>query len=101
MLFFRTRFPFPCRYIVPIPIVLHFLDAVENGMRHLGFCSLGIGYQPIENPQLRRALKLGAGMTGVLVTSVKKTGSSFGVLEKGDVLLSFDDVKIANDGSIP
>jgi len=40
-------------------------------------------------------------LSGVLITTVQPTGSSAGLLRPGDVLLSFDGVPLANDGSVP
>jgi hypothetical protein len=40
-------------------------------------------------------------LSGVLITTVQPTAASRGILHPGDVLLSFDGVPIANDGTVP
>jgi hypothetical protein len=50
---------------------------------------------------MRKALGLEDDNCGVLVSSVYSTGSSEGLVEPGDVLLSIDGLKISSDGMIP
>lgn len=40
-------------------------------------------------------------LSGVLVTTVQPTAAAHGLLKPGDVLLSFDGVSLANDGTVP
>jgi hypothetical protein len=40
-------------------------------------------------------------LSGVLITTVQPTAAAAGLLKPGDVLLSFDGVPLANDGSVP
>jgi hypothetical protein len=42
-----------------------------------------------------------ADLSGVLITTVQPTSAAHGLLKPGDVLLSFDGVPLANDGSVP
>ena len=65
-----------------------------------GYCSLGIVFQTLENAGLRRSLGMGGGMSGVLVNRVQPTSPAAAALRKGDVLLAFDGVPIANDGTV-
>lgn len=46
-----------CRYIIPVPVINHFLSDVEETGRYVGFCSLGVTCQPTENVQLRDHLR--------------------------------------------
>ena len=39
-------------------------------------------------------------MTGVLVNTIQQTSSCAAVIKKGDVLMEFDHVPIANDGTV-
>lgn len=88
-------------YIVPVPVIKHFLLDVEKHKRYLGFPTLGVETQKLENSDLRAALGLPAGQNGVLVRRVEPTSAAGGVLQKGDVLLSFDAQPIACDGTVP
>ncbi|KXZ49426.1 hypothetical protein GPECTOR_21g652 [Gonium pectorale] len=65
---------------------------------------LGLRYQRMESPALRRALGLpgsggAAGGGGVLVTGVDPTGSAAGVVQVHDVLLAVEGRPVAPDGT--
>lgn len=87
-------------YIIPTPVVQHFLSEVRKYGSYQGYCSLGVLCQNLENPHLRAALGMAGGMTGVLVNTIQKTSNAAKVLKPGDVLLEFDGVRIANDGTV-
>lgn len=86
-------------YLVPAPIIRHFLDDVEDG-RFDGFPELGFRFQTLENPAHRARLGLDEVEGGVLVTAVSTSGCADGVLEPGDVLLAIDGVAIDSGGSV-
>ncbi|KAL2643767.1 hypothetical protein R1flu_011354 [Riccia fluitans] len=87
-------------YIIPVPIINHFLEDVEERNRYVGFCSLGLTCQATENAQLRELLKMAPGVTGVLVSKVQKLTDTNQWIKKDDVLLAFDGSPIANDGTV-
>ena len=72
--------------------------------RYTGFPGIGVEWQKLESAPLRRWLGMpdvpGAA-SGVLVRRVEPTAPAAAVLRRGDVLLSFDGVAIANDGTVP
>lgn len=86
-------------YIVPAPIVRHFLNDVKDG-RFDGFPDLGFWAQSLENPALRSKLGLKPDQGGLLVTAVTEEGSGHGVMQPGDVLLAINGVAIGADGSV-
>ena len=87
-------------YMIASPVVEHFLQDVQAGVDD-GFPDLGIVYQPLESRVHRRALGMKPmGHRGVLVTHVVHGGSSWGVLEKGDVLMAVDGKSVASDGTV-
>jgi hypothetical protein len=86
-------------YMVPAPVVRHFLDDVADG-RYDGFPSLGIDWQPIENRDLRLLYGVPAGRGGVLVTRVMPDSSARDVLRRGDVLLSLAGQAVGSDGTV-
>jgi len=87
-------------YAIAAPVVQHFLADVEEGRRD-AFPSLGIVTQKLESPTHRRALGLSRRSGGVLVTRVAYGGSSWEVLQPGDVLLEVDGVSVMADGTVP
>ncbi|KAK7839228.1 protease do-like 10 [Quercus suber] len=88
-------------YIIPVPVIKHFLDGVEESGKYVGFCSLGLVCQPTENVQLRNHFKMLPEMTGVLVSKINPLSDAYKILKKDDIILTFDGVPIANDGTVP
>jgi len=83
-------------YMVPAPVLRHFLDDVTDGKVD-GFPHLGARLQPLESPALRSSLGLEARQTGGLVTRVDFASPAYGVLERGDVLVSIGGYPVAGD----
>ncbi|MFW5921649.1 MAG: S1C family serine protease, partial [Polyangiales bacterium] len=103
-------------YIIPVPVVEHFLRDVTRGSptaarravperaTHTedGFPELGVVTQLLESPAQRRSLGLPPDDDdGVLITQVAFGSSAWDVLRPGDVLLEVDGVPIASDGTVP
>lgn len=88
-------------FVVPVNVIDHFLDDVKRHGSYSGVCGLGVRLQPMENDQLRRHFNMGVEDTGVLVLSTATTAPAATLLQKGDVVLKVDDIRIANDGTIP
>jgi len=113
-------------YIIPTPVIKHFLNDIEQSGKYLGFCSLGIHWQTIENKGMISALKLpkaaaaavadssssslpsksrrgddsSGRSNGILIRKVEPLTDTAKVLKSGDVLLKFDDHNIASDGTV-
>ncbi|OUZ99296.1 Peptidase S1 [Macleaya cordata] len=88
-------------YIIPVPVIKHFIAGVEDSGQYTGFCSLGLSCQPTENAQLREHFRMRPEMTGVLVSKINPLSDAHRVLKKDDIVLAFDGVPIANDGTVP
>ncbi|CAD7694758.1 unnamed protein product [Ostreobium quekettii] len=88
-------------YVIPTPVIRHFLQDYSRNKKVTGFPALGITYQRLDAKDIRESCGLKEGQSGVMVRSVNPTSNSFGVLEVGDVLMEFDGVKIACDGTVP
>jgi len=87
-------------YIIPVPVIHHFLEDIERHRAYTGFPDFLPTYQPLENDSLRHYLGVSSDQTGILVGRVPNLGHIAGVLKKGDVLLSVDGVQIGDDASI-
>ncbi|CAH8307330.1 unnamed protein product [Eruca vesicaria subsp. sativa] len=87
-------------YIIPTPIVKHFITSVEENVQFPGFCSLGISCQSMENAGIRRLFKMTPKMTGTLIRRVDPLSSCYGILKEKDVLLSVDGVSVGNDQTV-
>ncbi|XWS58892.1 hypothetical protein CRYUN_Cryun08bG0073900 [Craigia yunnanensis] len=88
-------------YIIPVPVIKHFIAGIEESGKYVGFCSMGLSCQPMENVQLRNHFKMQPQMTGVLVSKINPLSDAHRVLKKDDIILEFDGVPIANDGTVP
>ena len=86
-------------YMVPAPIIKHLLRDIEDGA-YDGTPDLGIYYQEMENPDLRKKNQMSEEETGVLVAHLLLDYPAGDKLQIGDVILSVDGTDIANDGTI-
>ncbi|KAE8812838.1 protease Do-like 9 [Hordeum vulgare] len=76
------------------------IDAAINS-GNSGFPIIGIEWQKMENPDLRKAMGMKPDQKGVRVRRVEPTAPESGCLQPSDIILSFDGVDIANDGTVP
>lgn len=53
----------------------------------------------MENPDLRMAMGMKPDQKGVRIRRIDPTSPEFAVLKASDIILSFDGVHIANDGT--
>ena len=86
-------------YMVPIPVVQHFLADMEDG-RYDGFPEDGIILQAMENSALRKIYGLGEKQSGALVISVLPGTPAQGRIFPGDVILSLDGRNVADDCTV-
>ncbi len=86
-------------YMVPAPVVEHFLADVRDGQFD-GFPSLALSYQTMENPDLRAAHGVDEGQSGILINRAYPLSPCRGMLDSGDVLLAVEGFDIANDASV-
>lgn len=64
-----------------------------------GFPILGVEWQKMENPDLRLLIGMKPDQKGVRIRRINPTAPEFKILKPSDVILSFDGVDIANDGT--
>lgn len=87
-------------YVIPTTVVSHFLNDYDRNEKYTGFPCLGVLLQKLENPALRACLNVTVN-EGVLIRAVEPTSLAKEVLKKGDVIVSFDGVPVANEGTVP
>ncbi|GFQ02331.1 protease Do-like 2 chloroplastic [Phtheirospermum japonicum] len=87
-------------YVIPTTVVSHFLEDYERHGKYTGFPSLGVLLQKLENPALRACLNVPTN-EGVLVRKVEPTSDASNVLKEGDVIVSFDNVRVGCEGTVP
>ncbi|XP_010254417.1 PREDICTED: protease Do-like 9 isoform X2 [Nelumbo nucifera] len=88
-------------YVIPTPVIMHFIIDYERNKEYTGFPTLGVEWQKMENPDLRMAMGMTSDQKGVRIRRVEPTAPESQVLKPSDILLSFDGIDIANDGTVP
>lgn len=88
-------------YVIPVPVIRHFLEDVEKNGRFSGVCGLGVRLQGLESDSLRRHCGMKDDESGILLTALAPLSPAANVLKVQDVILAVDGIKVANDGSIP
>ncbi|GAB4817615.1 hypothetical protein N2152v2_004661 [Parachlorella kessleri] len=88
-------------YVIPTPVIDHFLDDFKRNGTFTAFPALGIQWQRMESAALRAACGMREDMKGVLIRSVYPCSHAYGRLLPGDILMSFDGVQVACDGTVP
>jgi len=86
-------------YGIPLPVIHHFLDDIEDG-QYNGYPELGVLFMDTRNRALRGDLTLGTNQTGVAVVRTDPFGSAHGHIQPRDVLTAIDGHTIANDGTV-
>jgi S1-C subfamily serine protease len=85
--------------LIPPAIIQGFLAGAAAGLP-VGVPALGITFQAIANPAMRRQLGLGEDDGGILVTRIDHGGTCDGALEPRDILVSIDEHLIDADGNV-
>ncbi len=86
-------------YMVPVPIIRHFLKDIEDGS-YQGIPDLAIDTQEMESPALRGRYGMTEEQTGVLVSRLFPGSPSKGILRVGDVILAIDGRDVANNATV-
>lgn len=87
-------------YMIPAPVVRHFLeDVARDGVFH-GTPELGLKMQKMENPALLQRFGLKKGETGALVNMVYPGSPAEGLINKDDVVIAVDGYPVEEDGTI-
>ncbi|MFC1521647.1 PDZ domain-containing protein [Elusimicrobiota bacterium] len=86
-------------YIVPITHITRFLEDIKNGA-YDGVPDLGVYWQKLESESLRTFYKLKEGQSGILITRVIYGGSAWNILKEEDVIVSVEDHRVANNGTV-
>jgi len=80
-------------------MIRRFLEDVKSG-RYEGIPALGVAFQEMENPSMRRAYGLSEDATGVLINKIQYDSSAWGILQPGDVLMRLAGTPIGQNGTV-
>ena len=86
-------------YMVPAPVITYFLEDITDGT-YDGPPGLGISWQKMENPDIRRKSGMAENQNGMLVTKIYPDSPARGILKPEDILLSIEGNNVENDGTI-
>lgn len=88
-------------YLIPYPVIRHFLDDVEKNGRVTGFPRMGLEFQELENVSAKAALGFPTEKSGVMISHIFKMSPAAKVLERDDIICSIDGHEIGDDGTVP
>ncbi|MBN2406950.1 MAG: trypsin-like peptidase domain-containing protein [Elusimicrobia bacterium] len=86
-------------YMVPAPIVKHFLEDITDG-RYDGIPSVGVTWQDMENADLRRKYGLPDDKQGIMIREIYQGSAAEEILKEEDIILAIDGINIENDGTV-
>ena len=86
-------------YIIPVPIIKHFLDEVLSNKEYRGFPTIPMITEELENANERAYYKM-AKRTGVRITNIDNLSDAYGKLKRDDILLAIDGLPISNEGTV-
>ncbi|XXG63291.1 hypothetical protein AAC387_Pa05g1522 [Persea americana] len=87
-------------YVIPTPVITHFILDYEKAGEYTGFPTLGVEWQKMENPDLRKTMGMAPDQKGVRIRRIEPTAPESQFLKPSDIILSFDGIDIANDGTV-
>lgn len=87
-------------YIIPGPVITHFLTQYQLHKNYTGFPQMGIGWQTLENDSMKSFFKIPQGLTGVVINKIIPVSPASKVVRAGDILHSIDGCIIANNGTV-
>lgn len=85
-------------YMIPIPIIKHFLAGAFSGKPYKGFPILPASFETLENPKLRKFYQMTPDQTGVRIQSVHDLTDAKNKLKVDDIVLEMEGYQISNDG---
>lgn len=87
-------------YVIPSVLVRNFLQTVEKGGRWLAQPEIGVMFKKIQNDGIRHWLRLQEHESGIQARSVAPLSPISGAVQKGDVLLTVDGMKVDGQGTL-
>lgn len=87
-------------YMIPTPIIKHFLTEALSGKPYRGFPVLPVHFHILENASLREYYGMTQDQTGIRIASVDKLTDAFKKLKVNDILLEIDSHPVSNEGTV-
>lgn len=87
-------------YMIPTPIIRHFVTEALSNKPYRGFPILPIEFQTLENPYLREYYGLQPHQTGIRISKIDYLCDAYSKLKSDDIVLEIDSLVISNEGTI-
>jgi len=87
-------------FMIPMPIVKHFLTEVFSDKPYRGFPILPVEMQTLENAALRQYYGLVGKQMGVRIKSIDLLSDAYKKLKVDDVLIEIDGLPVSNRGTV-
>ena len=89
-------------YVIPTPVISHFVRDYELNGKYTGFPALGCDFQKLENADLKRSRKFESeAYAGCYVSWSRHFEFCEMWIKNRDVLQKFDGIAVASDGTVP
>jgi len=85
-------------YMIPADLLKHFIHQVQT--KNMGFPSLNLETQTMDNPYLREKYGMQENQKGILLRGIPALSCAKAHLEVGDVILEINGTPMNNDGSM-
>lgn len=86
-------------YIIPIPIIKHFLTEAFSDKEYRGFPIIPFQHEELVNKNERAFYQMDK-RTGIRVVKVDNLSDAYEKLKRDDILLSIDGLPISNEGTV-
>lgn len=87
-------------YIIPAPVLKHFIEDTLSPGPYKGFPHLAFSYQTMENAYMREEYGMTTEESGIRIKGVDKLSSAKDLLKPDDIILAIDGHKVHNDGTV-
>lgn len=87
-------------YMIPIPIIKHFVKEALSEKTYRGFPILPMESQALENSFLRQYYGMKENQTGVRISKIDYLCDAFKKLKPDDILLEIDGLPVSNEGTV-
>jgi len=87
-------------YIIPVPIINHFLKEAFSGKEYRGFPIIPVTFQTLENPSLRTHYGMAPNQSGIRIKKINNLTDAYSKLRPDDILLEIDGLSVSNRGTV-
>lgn len=87
-------------YVIPIPVIKHFLKDVFSPGGYKGFPSIAMDLQSIVGDEARKYFMLPPNTNGTRITDIDPLSTAFGKLKVDDIIIAIDGRAVSEDEKI-